>query len=96
MAQEWTDALKLDFLRTFFRDADASFSNSPRSGLNAKYEEWCRKHGIESGNAHGGYSFYGKLDDVIFEYSDPDVISCTFYLTERGKELMKQDLATTR
>jgi len=86
---EWTDELKLDFLRTFLPNADAGFSDSSRSGFHEKYSKWCQRHGIKSSNKHGGYSFYGKLDDLIWDDSHPDDAWCEFKLTEKGLALLK-------
>lgn len=88
-SNEWTDELKLDFLRTFFPNTDARCSDSLRSGFDAKYREWCQRHRIEPSNEHGGFSFYGKLDDLMFDCSHPDDSWNEFVLTEKGRALLK-------
>jgi hypothetical protein len=88
-SNEWTDELKLDFLRTFLPNAGASFSDSGRSGFDAKYREWCQHHGIKPFNELGGYSFYRKLDDLICDCGHPDDSWNTFQLTDKGVALLK-------
>jgi hypothetical protein len=89
LSNEWTDELKLDFLKTFLPTVDAIFTDSSRSGFHAKYHEWCERHKIASSNSHGGYSFFGKLDDLICESGNPDDAWNTYELTENGREMLK-------
>lgn len=86
--KEWTDELKLDFLRTFLPDPDSSFSTSSYSHFDAKYREWCERHDKRSDNKSGGYSFYGVLDDLIYDDAHGDDAWNVFRLTENGKAFL--------
>jgi hypothetical protein len=83
--KEWTDELKLDFLRTFLPDPDSTFSTSSYSHFDAKYKEWCRHHDKKSGNKSGGYSFFGVLDDLIYDDAHGDDPWNNFQLTDKGR-----------
>lgn len=87
---EWTDEVILDFLRTFLPNADAAFSDSSRSGFRVEYLEWCKRQCIKPNNEHGGYSFYGTLDDLIWNCGHPDDAWNIFKLTEKGWALLKR------
>ena len=91
-SNEWTEQLKLDFLRTFFADDNSILSDSSRSGFHQKYSTWCQNHGISSSNERGGYSFYGKLEDLMWNCSPPDDAWNTYELTDKGRDLLKRDL----
>ena len=88
-ANEWTDDVKLDFLRTFFPHADYTLTDSIASGFPEKYPAWCRKHGIPDSNERGGYSFHGKLDDVMSDFTEPEHMWSHYELTDKGRELLK-------
>jgi hypothetical protein len=85
----WTDDLKREFIRVFFRTADSRVSDSGRSGFDDRYLKWCESQGIEPYNASGGYSFYQELHDVITDASNPDDSWNVWVLTEKGRALLE-------